>query len=663
MERKQAEERIRYLREYLAENARLYYELDSPVIEDEEYDRLNRELEDLEAQYPEFAGDDSVTQRIGGAASAKFSNVTHQVKMESLADLFSKEEVASFINRMRENVGDPVFSVEPKIDGLSVSLEYENGRFVRGSTRGDGTVGEDVTENLAVINSIPKSIPESIERLEVRGEVFMPRKSFAELVAAQEADGVPTFKNPRNAAAGSLRQKDPSVTAKRNLDIFIFNVQSTTEEITGHVESLDWLKSIGFNVIPSYVMCSTEEEVFAEIDRIGEARSSLEYDTDGAVIKLNSFAQRQQLGSTVKVPRWAVAFKYPAEIKATKLLDIEVTVGRTGVLTPTAVFEPVQLGGTTVSRASLHNQDFIDSLGIRIGDTVEVRKAGEIIPEVIKAYDHMPGAEIFRLPDRCPSCGEDVVRFSDESAVRCINPECPGQAVRNIIYFASKDAMDINGLGPSIVGQLVNAGLINGAADLYYLDRDDVLKLDNFKEKACDNLLSAIEESKANNLDRLITAFGIRNCGGKAAALICERYGDIDSIMSAEPEEIASIPGIGDKIAESVAGFFRKSGTADLVEKLRAAGVNLVYTSTRTGSSLTGRTVVVTGTLSKFSRSEIEKYINDNGGHASSSVSKKTSFVVAGENAGSKLDKARQLGIEVLTEDEFLSRFSPEKTE
>ncbi len=655
MEKEEARKRIEYLRAYLAENARLYYELDSPVIEDEEYDALNRELEDLEAEFPDLVPGDSVTTTIGGRASSKFSSVRHEVRMESLSDVFSPEEVTAFIDRMRESVGDPVFSVEPKIDGLSVSLEYENGVFVRGSTRGDGTVGEDVTENLATIKTIPARIPSDIARLEVRGEVFMPRKSFADLVAAQEADGVTPFKNPRNAAAGSLRQKDAEVTRKRNLDIFIFNVQSTSEELSGHIESLDWLKGLGFHVIPSYVRCTSPEEVLGEIERIGNMRGDLEYDTDGAVVKLNDFADRRTLGSTVKVPRWAIAYKYPAEIKATKLIDIEVTVGRTGVLTPTAVFEPVQLGGTTVSRASLHNQDYMDSLGIRIGDTVEVRKAGEIIPEVIKAYDHPSGVPVFSLPDRCPSCGEPVVRSAEEAAVRCINPECPGQTVRNIIYFASKEAMDINGLGPSIVNQLVDAGLVHSAADLYYLRREDVLQLDNFKEKSCDNLLSAIEGSKSNNLDRLLTALGIRNCGNKAAALICEKFGNMENIASAEADDIAAIPGIGERIAENVHAFFRSSGAEDLIRRLREAGVGMTYTSTRTGNALDGVTVVVTGTLSRFSRAEIEQLISDNGGHPSSSVSKKTGFVVAGENAGSKLDKARQLGIRVVTEDEFLA--------
>ena len=650
-------ERIEYLRRFLAENARLYYELDSPVIEDEEYDRLNRELEDLEREYPEYASGSSVTQTIGGRSSSKFSSVTHEVKMESLTDVFSIDEVRTFYNRINENIEDPVFSVEPKIDGLSVSLEYENGVLVRGSTRGDGTTGEDVTENLLRIKSIPRYIPSDISLLEVRGEVFMPRSSFAKLVEEQEAEGNAPFKNPRNAAAGSLRQKDPSVTEKRNLDIFIFNVQRTSENLSGHIESLDWLKGLGFNVIPSYVRCSSVNEIEDEINRIGNIRNSLQYDTDGAVIKIDDFSQRSELGSTVKAPRWAVAYKYPAEIKSTKLLDIEVTVGRTGVLTPTAVFEPVSLGGTIVSRASLHNQDYIDSLELRIGDTVDVRKAGEIIPEVIKAYDHPENVSVFTLPDTCPSCGEKVVRFSDESATRCINPECPGQAVRNIIYFASKDAMDIRGLGPAIVTQLVDNGYIAGAADLYYLNREDLLRLDKFKEKNSDNLLSAIDSSKGNNLDRLLTAFGIRNCGNKAATLICEKFRNMDNIASATEEEIAAIPGIGPKIAESVNAFFRKEGTSDLLHKLREAGLNFDYISTSSSSVLEGKTIVVTGTLSNYSRSEIEQFIADNGGHASSSVSRKTDYVVAGENAGSKLTKARELGVTVLSEEEFMELF------
>ncbi len=650
-------ERIEFLRNYLAENARLYYELDNPVIEDEEYDRLNRELEELEKLHPEFAAEDSVTNIVGGKASAKFSSVAHTVRMESLTDVFSYEEIHSFIKRVNESVDTPSFSVEPKIDGLSVSLEYENGMLVRGSTRGDGSVGEDVTENLLRIRTIPHRIPSYIAKLEVRGEVFMPRQSFADLVAEQEAEGNVPFKNPRNAAAGSLRQKDPSITEKRNLDIFIFNVQQTSETLSGHIQSLDWLKNIGFNVIPSYVLCTNEDQIIEEIKRIGETRSSLEYDTDGAVIKINDFDQRLALGSTVKAPRWAVAYKYPAEIKSTKLLDIEVTVGRTGVLTPTAIFEPVSLGGTTVSRASLHNQDYIDMLSLRIGDTIDVRKAGEIIPEVIKAYDHDLNIPVFSLPQVCPSCGEKVVRFSDEAATRCINPECPGQAVRNIIYFASKDAMDIRGLGPSIVTQLVENELISNVADLYFLKKEDLLKLEKFKDRSCDNLLTAIENSKNNNLDRLITALGIRNCGSKAAVLICDRFSNIDLISSASISDIAEIPGIGPKIAESVCEFFSRAGTSDLINKLRDAGLNMEYTKTVSSSILDGKTVVVTGTLSRFSRSEIEAFIEQNGGHSSSSVSRKTDFVVAGEAAGSKLDKARTLGITVLTEDEFMSMF------
>ena len=657
MDEKQAKERIEYLREFLAENARLYYELDAPVIEDEEYDKLNRELEELEKRYPQFASAASVTSRIGGQVSSKFSSVQHSVRMESLSDVFNEEEVAAFYERILDSVGSASFSVEPKIDGLSVSLEYVNGDFIRGSTRGDGNIGEDVTENLMMIDSIPKHIDSSIAQLEVRGEVFMPRKSFFDLVNKQEAEGIAPFKNPRNAAAGSLRQKDSSITKSRNLDIFIFNVQQTSEDISSHIESLDWLRKLGFNVIPSYQRCDSLSQILEAIQHIGDIRKSLEYDTDGAVIKLDDLSLREQLGSTVKVPRWAIAYKYPAEIKSSVLLDIEITVGRTGVLTPTAVFEPVELGGTTVSRASLHNQDYIDSLNLHIGDRVEVRKAGEIIPEIIRAYDHVTNEAPFQIPKYCPSCGEEVVHLSDESAVRCINPECPGQAERNIIYFASKDAMDIKGLGPSIIRQLLSSDIIHNAADLYYMDREAVLSLDNFKDKSCDNLLSAIEDSKNNNLDRVITAFGIRNCGAKAATLICERFQNMDSIIGADSESIAQIPGIGEKIAESVAEFMSRQGTLDMIERLKDAGVNMHYISNRSGSSLEGQTVVVTGTLSRFSRSEIEEYIAQNGGKASSSVSKKTSFVVAGENAGSKLTKAQELGIKVLTEDEFLSLY------
>ena len=647
--------RIEYLQSFLAENARLYYEEDNPLIEDEEYDHLLRELEQLETAYPQFKRQSSPTVNIGGAASTKFSDVVHQIKMESLSDVFSFDEVHDFVNKVLAEYPDTVFSVEPKIDGLSVSLEYENGALIRGSTRGNGTVGEDVTENLLTISSIPRNIDQTISSLEVRGEVYMPRKVFASLVEQQERDGVAPFKNPRNAAAGSLRQKDASITKQRNLDIFVFNVQRTSSSISSHIDSLNWLKNLGFNVIESYKRCNTFDEIVDEINRIGEIRHSLSYDIDGAVIKVDNLQIRDEMGSTVKVPRWAIAFKYPAEIKEAILNDIEVTVGRTGVLTPTAVFTPVLISGSVISRASLHNQDNIDRLDIRIGDTVEVRKAGEIIPEIIKSFKHVPNSVAYKMPEFCPSCGSRVVRTDNEVALRCINPECPEQLRQNIIYFCSKSGMDIAGMGPSTVDSLLKADLLHSVADIYDLTIDDLLTLDNIKEKSATNLINSIEKSKTNNLNQLITSLGIRNCGSKAATLICEQYSSIDAIMNASESEISSIPGIGNVIGASVSNYFKQDFAANLISRLKASGVNTVYQSSKKSSKLSGMKIVVTGTLSKYSRKEIENLISDNGGSCSSSVSKKTDFVIVGENAGSKADKAAQLNIRTLTEEEFES--------
>ena len=645
--------RIEYLQSFLAENARLYYEEDNPLIEDEEYDHLLRELEELENAYPQFKKQSSPTVNIGGSASTKFSDVVHQIKMESLSDVFSFDEVHDFINKVLAEYPDSVFSLEPKIDGLSVSLEYENGRLIRGSTRGNGTVGEDVTENLLTISSIPKRIDETIASLEVRGEVYMPRKVFAALVEQQERDGVIPFKNPRNAAAGSLRQKDALITKQRQLDIFVFNVQRTSSRITSHIESLDWLDHLGFHVIESYKKCNTFDEVVNEINRIGETRHSLSYDIDGAVIKVDNLHTRDEMGSTVKVPRWAIAFKYPAEIKEAILNDIEVTVGRTGVLTPTAVFTPVLISGSVISRASLHNQDNIDRLGIRIGDTVEVRKAGEIIPEIIKAFNHVPDSKPYKMPVFCPSCGSKVVRIDAEVALRCINPECPEQLRQNIIYFCSKSGMDIAGMGPSTVDSLLNANLLHSVADIYELTVDDLISLDNIKEKSATNLINSIEKSKTNNLNQLITSLGIRNCGNKAATLICEQYGTIDAIMDASESDISSIPGIGSVIGNSVCNYFNQDFAVSLIARLTASGVNTLYHSDKKSSKLSGMKIVVTGTLSKYSRKEIEKLITDNGGSCASSVSKNTSFVIVGDNAGSKADKAAQLNIKTISEDDF----------
>ncbi len=654
MDMNEAKNRIRYLQDFLKENARLYYEEDAPVLEDEEYDQLLRELETLESMYPQFRVETSPTEQIGGASSKKFSDVIHQVKMESLADVFSEEEVISFYEKIKSAHPEARFSVEPKIDGLSVSLEYENGIFVRGSTRGNGTVGEDVTENLRTITTIPEKIDPSVRYLEVRGEVFMPRDVFALLVEQQERDGVSPFKNPRNAAAGSLRQKDAEITKNRKLDIFIFNIQQTSVPQANHISGLDWVRTLGFHVLDSYVTCSSITEILDEIRRIGEIRTTLSYDTDGAVIKVDQLGIRDDLGSTIKVPRWAIAYKYPAEIKESILLDIETNVGRTGVLTPVAVFEPVLISGTTVSRASLHNQDNIDRLDIRIGDTVEVRKAGEIIPEIIKAKNHREGSVPFRIPMTCPSCGSPVVRLDDEVAFRCINPECPEQLRQNIIHFCSKSGMDINGMGPSAVDALIEAGLVRRVSDLYELTEQDVLTLNNFKEKSASNLVTAIQNSKNNNLNQLLSALGIRNCGEKAATLICEHFGSLEKLMKASSEEIAAIEGIGPVIGENVAEYLSMESVSDLLGRLRELGVNLTYHSDRESELLTGKTFVVTGTLEGYSRKEIEDLIQNNGGKVSSSVSKKTTYVLAGENAGSKAEKANALHVPIISENDLL---------
>lgn len=658
MELKQAEERIAYLRQVIERNNRLYYEQDAPELEDYEYDALTRELKALEAEFPQLVTPDSPTQKVGGAPSGRFAKVTHQVKMESLQDAFSFDELREFDRRVRGEGLDPVYVVEVKIDGLSVSLEYENGRFVRGSTRGDGVVGEDVTANLATIADIPKQLENAPEYLEVRGEVYMPHAAFEKLVEEQELSDKQPFKNPRNAAAGSLRQKDSRITASRGLSIFVFNIQQMIggPSITSHRQSLDYVKALGFPVSPRYNSFINIEDAIGEIEAIGRSRGELSFDMDGAVIKVDDFGQRELLGSTNKFPRWAIAFKYPPEEKPTTLLQVDVTVGRTGVLTPTAVFEPVQLAGTTVSRAILHNQDFIDQLGVCIGDTILVRKAGDIIPEVVAVTAHAhEGAEPFRLPDTCPSCGAKVVHLEDEAALRCINPECPAQTLRNLIHFASRAAMDIDGLGKAVAAQLVEKGYVRCAADLYDLSAEQLLTLDKFKQKSVDNLLGAIEASKQNNLDKLLFGLGIRNIGDKAAALLAEHFGSMDAVQASDAEAISAIDGFGGVMAQSVVEFFAREGTADLVDRLRRAGVNMTWHGEEKTDKLAGKTLVVTGTLETLSRAEAEALIVKNGGKASGSVSKKTAYVVAGEAAGSKLTKAQQLGVPVLTEQEFLA--------
>lgn len=651
MELEQARKRAEELREIIEKNNRLYYDQDAPELEDFEYDALTRELKEIEKNFPELVTPESPTQHVGGTASSKFSKVTHAVKMESLQDAFSFDELREFDARVREAGIQPRYVVEAKIDGLSVSLEYRNGTLVRGSTRGDGIVGEDVTENLATISDIPHTLPDALAFLEVRGEVYMPHAAFFQLKEQQELEDKTPFKNPRNAAAGSLRQKDAKITASRGLSIFVFNLQQCEgRTFTTHHETLDYIKSLGFPVSPRYSTFDTIEDAIREIQTIGELRGTLEYDIDGAVIKVDDLAARRVLGSTNKFPRWAIAFKYPPEVKESVVRDIEVSVGRTGVLTPTAVFDPIFLAGTSVSRASLHNGDIISSLGVGIGDTVQVRKAGDIIPEVIAVSAHGPGSKPFVMPTVCPSCGAPVVHLQDETALRCVNPECPAQSLRNLIHFASRDAMAIDGLGEAVAIQLTDKQLVHTVADLYALTEEDLLTLDKFKKKSAQNLLASIEHSKQNNLDKLLFGLGIRNIGDKAAALLAEHFGSMDALRSATVEEMCVIDGFGAVMAQSVQEFFAKEGTSDLLRRLEAAGVNMKWTGEKKGTALAGKTLVVTGTLPTLSRQEAEALIVQNGGKAAGSVSKKTSYVVAGTAAGSKLAKAQTLGIPVLDE-------------
>ena len=663
MELEQARKRVAELREVIERNNRLYYMDNAPELEDFEYDALTRELKALEAQYPALVTPDSPTQHVNEAASSKFSKVAHAVKMESLQDAFSYDELRDFDARVREAGIAPRYVVEAKIDGLSVSLEYENGRLVRGSTRGDGLVGEDVTENIATMKDIPHVLPDAPEFLEVRGEVYMPHQAFFALKEQQELEEKTPFKNPRNAAAGSLRQKDARITASRGLSIFVFNLQQVRgRSFSYHSETLDYLKSLGFPVSPRYSVFYSIEDAIREIEAIGAGRGSLAFDIDGAVIKVDDLAARETLGSTNKFPRWAIAFKYPPEVKETVLREVEVSVGRTGVLTPTAVFDPVFLAGTSVSRASLHNADIIRTLGIRIGDTIQVRKAGDIIPEVIGVTCHAAGAPDYEMPATCPSCGAPVTHLEGEAALRCVNPECPAQSLRNLIHFASRNAMAIDGLGEAVAIQLTDRGLVHTVADLYTLRQEDLLQLDKFKQKSANNLLAAIENSKRNNLDKLVFGLGIRNIGDKAAAQLAEHFGSMQALAAASAEEIAAIDGFGAIMAESVTEFFAKAGTVDLLARLRAAGVNMDWHGEKKGTALAGMTIVVTGTLPTLSRQEAEALIARNGGKASGSVSKKTAYVLAGEAAGSKLTKARSLGVPVIDEAAFLRMIDQKET-
>lgn len=634
-----------------------YYVKDDPTMSDYDYDHKLRRLEELEGAHPELVTPDSPTQRVGGKALESFTQVTHRVPLESLQDVFDFDELRAFDQRVRGVEPKVSYSVEPKVDGLSVALEYQDGQFVRGATRGDGLVGEDVTENLKTVKSIPLSIPDVPGTLIVRGEVYMPKKVFHALNEEREKRGEALFANPRNAAAGSLRQLDPKIAAQRRLDIAVFNIQwAENEDFHSHTEGINYLADKGFKVIP-HVICSTIEEAVEQVKAIGEGRENYPFDIDGAVIKVDDLAQRQTLGSTAKFPRWAAAYKYPPEVKPSRLTDIVIQVGRTGVLTPKAVLEPVRLAGTTVTNATLHNQDFIAEKDIRIGDTVLVRKAGEIIPEVLsvvmekRPVDAVP----YRFPEVCPECGAPVARDEDGAHIRCTGAECPAQLLRNLAHFASRDAMDIEGLGIAVVENLVKAGLVKTPGDLYFLHEEDVAELERMGKKSAQNLLSAIEKSKSQDLSRLLFAFGIRQVGQKAGKILAQRFGSLDNLQAATVEELTQVDDIGAITAQSIVDWFASPQSQHLIARLKEAGVNMQAEQKGEDQRFAGKTFVLTGTLDRFTRAEATKMIEDRGGKAAGSVSKKTTYVVAGEAAGSKLRKAQELGVPVLTQEEFLA--------
>ena len=645
---------MQQLQKEVEHHMHLYYDLDAPELEDFEYDRLIHHLMDLEEQYPEYASPNSPTKRVGGSAMNTFREVPHKVQMGSLQDVFSLDELRAFDERVRETVPEPTYVVEQKIDGLSVSLEYRNGELAVGSTRGNGLVGEDVTENIRTIRSIPLKLPQPLPLLEVRGEVYMPVNSFWRLVREQELREETPAKNPRNAAAGSLRQKDPKIAAARGLDIFCFNIQQLEGMVCeSHQASLELMRSLGFPVSPDYKVVHTIEEAIRQIEKIGELRGKLGYQIDGAVIKVDSFADRERLGSTAKYPKWAVAFKYPPEEKETVLRSIALQVGRTGAVTPTAEFDPIELAGTTVSRATLHNQDFITQLGVNIGDTIVVRKAGDIIPEVIGVRNHPKDKPAYVMPTHCPSCGTLLVRDPEVAAIRCPNISCPAQILRSLIHFCSRSAMDIEGLGEAACELLLQQGLAKTPADLYRLTKDDLMRLEGFQTKKAENILAALEKSKQNELGALLFGLGIRNIGEKAAKLLAARFGTLQAVENATHEELLSIEGFGEIMAESVLQYFADDNNRKLCGDLLSLGLR-PWVPRQASAALAGMTFVVTGTLPGYSRDEIENLIEKNGGKAAGSVSKKTSYVVAGEAAGSKLAKAQSLGVPVLTEQQLL---------
>ena len=651
-----AKERVQELTQILTEANYRYYVLDDPQMADFEYDRLLRELEDLEKEYPKLRKADSPTQRVGGAAISAFEKYTHPVPLMSLQDVFSMDELNEFLEKTLAAEPRAEFSVEPKVDGLSVALEYVDGQFVRGATRGDGNVGEDVTENLKTIRSIPMTLENAPARLIVRGEVYMPKKSFEKLNARQEEEGKPLFANPRNAAAGSLRQLDPKIAAKRGLDILIFNIQlAEGVDFATHAETLDYLKSLKFKVIP-YKKLSNVQKIDEYVLSINETREKLPCDIDGAVIKVNDLAQRQRMGATAKSPRWAVAYKYPPEVKETVVEDIVIQVGRTGVLTPKAVVRPVRLAGTTVTNATLHNQDFITERDIRIGDTVHIRKAGEIIPEILDVVKEKRPADTqpYVLPAFCPVCGAKVERDADGAFLRCTGAECPAQLSRNIAHFVSRDAMDIEGLGSSIVDALIEKSLIKSPADIYYLTMEDVKSLWKSGSKAAEKLLKAIEASKQQDVSRLIYALGIRQVGAKAGKVLASAFGNLDALAAATVDDLTEVPDVGAVTADYIVSWFAQPQSQHMIQRLREAGMNFESKRVISDARFAGMTFVLTGALTKFTRDEATEKIELLGGKASGSVSKKTSFVVVGENAGSKERKAKELGIPILTEDEFL---------
>ncbi|MBR0423059.1 MAG: NAD-dependent DNA ligase LigA [Clostridia bacterium] len=655
MDFKDAEKLADKYRKEIEYHNKKYYDEDSPEIDDYEYDMLLKKLEDLENKFPGLISEKSPTQHVGGTAAVKFSPVEHKVKMESLHDSFSLDEIEAFDKRVRGSIKAPTYVVEPKIDGLSVSIEYKNGKLFRASTRGDGQVGEDITDNILTIKSLPKTIDAAVPFLEVRGEVYMSKENFLSLTKAQEAEGEKTFKNPRNAAAGSLRQKDSRVTAARNLDIFIFNIQQIEDKkLKSHKESLDYLKAVGLPVVPFYKLCKSIGEVIDEINRIGKIKLNLPFQTDGAVVKIDLFEHRKILGSTAKFPRWAEAFKYPPEEKSTKLLNIEINVGRTGILTPTGILDPVFISGSTVRRVVLHNKDFINEKDIRIGDKLIIRKAGEIIPEVVKVDSHGKNSAPFEFPDKCPSCGSNIVQIDDEVALRCVNIDCPAQLRRNLIHFVSKGAMDIEGLGESLINSMVENNMINSAADIYTLRKEDILSMERMGEKSSENLINAIEKSKSRGLDKFLFALGIRHVGQKAAKLFAQKFKTIDNIINSKKEEISLLDGVGEIIADSINSYFSVPMNLELIEKFKSLGIKTDFESNIKDRKFENKSFVLTGALSGYTRGEATEIIESLGGKVTSSVSKNTSYVLCGEDPGSKLEKAKKLNVKVISEDEFL---------